>query len=98
MFGLLKAGLLLGDKLVDRMLPRRAKLQEQHLAINAEAERASSGKMTPRKLFAYIVVLLFVWESIGRTIIVTYYPEVRLPPSLLDEILPMLSILFGLGF
>lgn len=97
MFGLLKAGLSLGGKLVDRVLPNRAKLQEQHLTINAETERTSGGKMTPRKLFAYVLVALFVWEGIGRTIIATYYPHVTLPPSMLDDVLPMLSVMFGLG-
>lgn len=91
MFGFLRG-------LMDRILPDRAKLQEQNLGINAETERASAGRMTPRKLLMYLLALLFAWESIGRPIIATYWPDVLLPPSMGKEIFMAISAMFGMGF
>ncbi len=50
--GLLSTLLGLGGKALEKILPDRAKLQQQHMEINAETERASNGRMTPRKLFS----------------------------------------------
>lgn len=88
----------LGGKVLDRILPDRAKFQEKNLDINAETERTSGGRMTPRKLLMYVCVWLFVWEVAARPVIVTYWPELPLPPSMLREVMLSMSSLFGLGF
>jgi len=54
--------------------------------------------MTPRKLMMYLLCLLFAWEVVARPIIVTYWPETPLPPSMLKEVMLAVSSLFGLGF
>ena len=98
MAGWLTSLLGIGGKVLDKILPDRAKYQEKNLEINAETERASGGRMTPRKLMMYLLCLLFAWEVVARPIIVTYWPETPLPPSMLKEVMLAVSSLFGLGF
>lgn len=98
MVGWLTSLLGLGGKVLDKVLPDRAKFQEKNLEINAETERASGGCMTPRKLLMYVLIFLFVWEVAARPVIVTYWPELPLPPSMLREVMLAVSSLFGLGF
>lgn len=88
----------IGGKVLDKILPDRAKFQEKNLEINAETERASGGRMTPRKLMMYVCVFLFTWEVVARPIIVTYWPETPLPPSMIKEVMLAVSSLFGMGF
>lgn len=98
MFGLLKSILGLGEKALDRVFPDRARLQEKNLEINAETERASGGRMTPRKLFMYLLAVDFAWEVMVRPVIVTYWPGVTLPPSMAKEVLLAASAMYGMGF
>ena len=99
MFGLIKSLFGLGEKALDKLFPDRAKLQEKNLEINAETERASGGRMTPRKLLMYVLIVDFVWEAMARPIIVTYWPDAILPPSMGKEfLLAALSAMFGMGF
>lgn len=88
----------IGGKVLDKVLPDRGRFQEKNLEINAETERSSGGRMTPRKLMMYLLCLLFAWEVAIRPIIVTYWPETTLPPSMLTEVMLAVSSLFGLGF
>lgn len=96
--GWLSALFGIGGKVLDKVLPDRGKFQEKNLDINAETERTSGGRMTPRKLLMYVCVWLFVWEVAVRPVIVTYRPETLLPPSMLKEVMLFVSALFGLGF
>lgn len=98
MIELLKSLFGLGGKALDRILPVRAKLQEKNLEINAETERASGGRLTPRKLMMYLLCVLFTWEVVARPILVTYWPDLTLPPSMGKEIWLAVSALFGMGF
>lgn len=95
--GWLTSLLGLGSRALDRILPDRAKLQEKNLEINAETERASNGSLTPRKLMMYLLCLLFAWEVAARPVIVTYWPETPLPPSMLKDVMLAVSALFGMG-
>lgn len=88
----------IGGKALDKIFPDRAKLQEKNLEINAETEKASNGGMTPRKLMMYVLVFLFVWEVVGRTILATYWPEIPLPPSIKQEVMLAAGSLFGMGW
>ena len=98
MVGWLTSLLGIGGRVLDKILPDRAKFQEKNLEINAETERASGGRMTPRKLMMYVCVFLFTCEVAARPIIVTYWPETPLPPSMLKDVMLAVSSLFGLGF
>ena len=98
MVGWLTSLLGIGGKVLDKVLPDRGRFQEKNLEINAETERSSGGRMTPRKLMMYLCCLLFAWEVAIRPIIVTYWPETPLPPSMLTEVMLAVSSLFGLGF
>ena len=93
MAGWLTSLLGIGGRVLDKILPDRAKFQEKNLEINAETERASGGRMTPRKLMMYLLCLV-----VARPIIVTYWPETPLPQSMLKEVMLAVSSLFGLGF
>lgn len=98
MMGLLSTLLGLGGKALEKILPDRAKLQQQHMEINAETERASNGRMTPRKLFMYMLALAAGWDLLARPVISTYWPEIPLPPGLGKELLLAISSMFGMGF
>lgn len=98
MLSFLQGLLGIGGKAMDKLFPDRSKLVEKNLDINAETERTSGGAMTPRKLFMYILAFLFVWEVVGRPVIVTYWPHVPLPPSMKQEVMVFSSALFGLVF
>ncbi len=98
MIGLLKSLLGLGGEALDKILPNRAKLQEKNLEINAETERSSGGRMTPRKLFMYLLIICFAWEFMIRPVLVTYWPGLMLPPSISKEIWMGVSALYGMGF
>ena len=93
-----RAALHIGGKALDKIFPDRAKLQEKNLEINAETERASGGRMTPRKLMMYLLCVLFAWEAVARPILITYWPNLTLPPSMGKEIWLAVSALFGMGF
>ena len=96
--GWLASLLGIGGKVLDKILPDRARFQEKNLEINAETERASGGGMTPRKLMMYLLCLLFAWEVAARPVIVTYWPETLLPPSMIREVMLAISSMFGMGF
>lgn len=96
--GLLNLILGVGGKIADKIWPDRSKQQEKHLEIHAEAERSSGGRMTPYKAFGYALVFLFVWEVFIRNTIVFYWPAVKLPPSVLKDIMSMLGTYFGIGW
>lgn len=98
MFGLIQSLFGIGEKVVEKIFPDRARLQERQLEINAETERASGGGFTPRKAFMYVLVLCFVWEVMVRPVVVTYWPQTVLPPSMLKDVMLAMSSLFGLGW
>lgn len=98
MFSLIKSLFGLGEKALGKVFPDRAKFQEKNLEINAETERASGGRMTPRKLLMYVFALGLAWELMIRPVISTYWPEATLPPSMLKELMTAASAMFGMGF
>lgn len=51
-----------------------------------------------RSFLLWVLSLLFVWEVVGRTIMTTYWPDVLLPPPVLNkEISTILLGAMGLG-
>ena len=85
--------------LVDRVLPDRSKINEAQSRIN-EAETAGAGPSILRHwrgFLGWALSLVFVWEAVVRTVIVTYWPEAELPPSILKEVTALLLGMLGLS-
>lgn len=91
-------GGLLG-RVFDRLLPDRARVNEAQARIN-EAE-ASGGPASLLRLWrgfiGWILGLCLAWEILGRPVVVTYWPETKLPPSMLKEVLTLLLGMLGLS-
>lgn len=100
MLGWLEAILGIGGKALDKVFPDRAASREQQAKINeAEVSGAPQSRLRLwRSFLGWALTLLFVWEVVGRTILTTYWPEIKLPPSVLKEISTLLLGMLGLGF
>ena len=100
MFGWLETILGIGGKALDKFFPDRAASREQQARVNeAEVSGAPASRLRLwRSFLGWALALLFVWEVAGRTIIVTYWPDTKLPPSMLKEVMSILLGMLGLGF
>ena len=86
-------------KVFDRLLPDKSKVNEAQAKIN-EAEVAGAGASILRLWRGFIGWTLGVclaWEIVMRPVIVTYWPDVTLPPSMLAEIVTLLLGMLGLS-
>ena len=91
------AGLV--GKVFDRLLPDKSKINDAQSRIN-EAEVAGGGASIFRHWRGMLgtgLTLAFLWEVIARPVIVTYWPNATLPPSMLKEILTLLLGMLGLA-
>jgi hypothetical protein len=91
-------GGLLG-KILDRALPDKSAVNAAQSRIN-EAETAGAGPSMLRHwrgFLGWVLSLLFAWEVIGRAVILTYWPDSTLPPSMLRETLTLLLGMLGLS-
>ena len=86
------------DKLAG-LIPDRSKVAENQARINEqEVGGAPASRLRLwRSFLGWCLSLLFVWEVMMRPIIVTYWPGVTLPPSMLGEISRLLLGMLGLG-
>lgn len=100
MFGWLEAILGIGGKALDKVFPDRAASREQQSRVNeAEVSGAPASRMRLwRSFLGWVLSLMFCWELVGRTIVVTYWPDTKLPPSALKEVMSLLLGMLGLGF
>ena len=93
----------LGASLFGKLIPDRSKANEAQSRIN-EAEVAGAPQSSLRlwrSFLGWILSLLFVWEVVGRLIVIPLcFPELvsSLPPSVLNHILSLLMGMLGLGF
>ena len=90
----------LGSKIVDRLLPDRAASREQQAKIN-EAEVAggpASILRLWRSFLGWVLAIVFAWEVVARNVILTYWPDTKLPPSMIKEVTQLLLGMLGLGF
>jgi len=51
-----------------------------------------------RSFLGWVLAIIFAFEIIGRNIIITYWPDIILPPSALDSVMSILLGMLGLGF
>ncbi len=100
MFDILKCIFGIGEKALEKVFPDRARAREAQAKINeAEICGAPPSRLRLwRSFLGWALSLAFVWEAIARPIIVTYWPQVVLPPSAIREISSLLLGMLGLGF
>ena len=94
---------LVGDiigKIADKVAPDKGKVIEGQNRINeAEVAGAPVSRLRLwRGFLGWILASVFAWEVVARPIIVTYWPDAKLPPSMLKEIMHILLGMLGLGF
>lgn len=92
-------GKLFGS-VADRIAPEKSKVVEgQNRANEAEIAGAPSSRLRLwRGFLGWVLALVFAWEVVGRGIMTTYWPQVKLPPSSLQEIMTLLLGMLGLGW
>lgn len=90
----------LAKGILDRIIPNRAEANASQSRINeAEVSGAPASRLRLwRSFLGWVLALAFSWEIIGRTVILTYWPDVKLPPSVLKEISTLLMGMLGLGW
>ena len=100
MFGWLEAILGIGGKVMDKISPDRAASREQQSRVNeAEISGAPASRLRLwRSFLGWVLALLFCWEVAGRAVILTYWPDTKLPPSMIKEVTQLLLGMLGLGF
>lgn len=90
----------LAKGILDRIIPNRAENNASQSRIN-EAE-VSGGPMSILRLWrgflGWVLALVFAWEVVGRGIVLTYWPNTKLPPSVLQDIMTLLLGMLGLGW
>lgn len=84
---------------IGKFLPDKQKLSEAQSKINEQeiAGAPASRLRLWRSFLGWILALCFVWEVPVRLIITTYFPDVELPPPMLDEVSRLLFIMLGWG-
>lgn len=93
---------LLGTLLdkVAGLIPDRGRAAENQARINEqEISNAPVSRLRLwRSFLGWCLTLCFVWEIMARPVIVTYFPEWTMPPSMLSEVSRLLLGMLGLGF
>jgi len=98
--GLIDGITSIAGKVIDRVSPDRGESRKQQTEINrAELEGAPASRLRLwRSFLGWSLSLCLIWEVMVRPVIVTYWPEATLPPSMLGEIKGLIFGMLGLGF
>lgn len=93
----------LGDiiaKVADKITPDKGKIIDGQNRINEmEITGAPTSRLRLwRSFLGWVLALVFAWEVVGRPVVVTYWPQVTLPPSTLSEVSRLLLGMLGLGW
>lgn len=85
---------------MDKIWPDKSKAREQQTALNAEELKGAPASRLRlwRSFLGWTLALLFVWEAVVRPVIVTYWPDATLPPSVLGEVVKLLLFMLGGAF
>jgi hypothetical protein len=100
MAGIVESVANLAGKVIEKISPDKAESRAQQAEINRE-ELAGAGQSKLRlwrPFLGWSLSILMVWEIAGRTIILTYWPDTVLPPSMISEVKTILLGMLGLGF
>lgn len=92
-------GKLIGS-VADRIAPEKSKVVAgQNRANEAEISGGPSSHLRLwRGFLGWVLSLVFAWEVVGRSIVLTYWPDTKLPPSALQDIMTLLLGMLGLGW
>ena len=98
--GIIDGILGIGSKVMDKVWPDRAASREQQAQINqVEISGAPASRLRLwRSFLGWVLAIVFVWEVVGRNVILTYWPDTKLPPSMIKEVTQLLLGMLGLGF
>lgn len=93
----------LGDligKVADKISPDKGKVIEGQNRINeAEVAGAPASKLRLwRSFLGWVLALVFTWEVVIRPVILFFWEDANLPPSMLKEVMHILIGMLGLGF
>lgn len=94
-------GLLAGlGKLLGRSLPDRTDVNRAQARLNeSEIQGAPPSRLRLwRSFLGWVLALVFAFEVVLRGVLMTYWPEVTLPPSVLEEVSALLLGMLGLGW
>lgn len=85
---------------MDKLFPDKSASREQQTALNrAELDGAPPSRLRLwRSFLGWALALLFVWEAVARPALVTYWPDITLPPSVLGEVVKLLLFMLGGAF
>jgi len=98
--GLIDGLASIAGKVIDKVAPDRSESRKQQTELNrTELEGAPASFLRLwRSLLGAALTLVLLFEVIGRPVILTYWPEVKLPPSMLGEVKELIIGMLGLGF
>lgn len=99
MWDVIKSILGIGNKILEKA-PDAVESRKAQIRINeAEITGAPASRLRLwRSLLGWALSLAFIWEVMARPIVVTYWPDLPLPPSAMKEITTLLLGMLGLGF
>ena len=85
---------------MDKLFPDKAEARRQQVELNRDelAGAPPSRLRLWRSFLMWVLSLCFAWEVVARPALLTYWPDLRLPPSMLDEVEALLLGAMGLGF
>lgn len=87
------------ETIAKRIGPDKSGVLEAQARIN-EAEMAGappSRLRLWRSFLGWVLALVLAWEVAARPVILTYWPDTVLPPSMIGEIRHLLLAMLGLG-
>lgn len=87
------------ETVANRISPDKSKILEAQSRINeAEVSGAPQSRLRLwRSFLGWVLALVLAWEVIGRPIIMTYWPDTVLPPSMIAEVRHLILAMLGLG-
>lgn len=85
---------------LDKLWPDKSEARKQQSEINTEELKGAPASRLRlwRSFLGWVLALLFVWEAVARPVLVTYWPDVTLPPSALGEVVKLLLFMLGGAF
>lgn len=85
--------------LVGRVLPNRSESNSEQAAISkAEVEGAPASRLRLwRGFLCWVLSIVVAFDLIVRPVILTYWPDVVLPPSMTKEVMALLLSFAGMG-
>lgn len=87
------------ESVAARVAPDKDKVLEAQSRINeAEVAGAPPSRLRLwRGFLGWVLALVLAWEVVGRPVVMTYWPDTVLPPSMIGEIKHLLLAMLGLG-